>query len=326
LLVYEDNNANVSATTTTSTVKGNAAVLPSLPDASKVYDDIDLSSGSFAGCGVVNVKRNVHAYKKLSMVTREEFARSELSLPDMEYDSFGFWLDCDAERLGKVMTSEGLGNGIHALSHAILAVAPLFVPCVMNDVQCDHSIFRPTRVAVFDARAGGSGICAQLWKFVFVPNGLIQAAIRLLQDCPSCSMDAGYEGGCPACIQVSECSKFNDFLCKSSALIIGNHLMKRLKQTDLYKKNARELGNDRGNDGEETNNGENSYITKPQPEVSRCIEDTSDVLSPRRKAREKAMRKAKDISSARERLVVVGRPSWPMDRSDGGPSRQENHE
>ena len=43
----------------------------------------DASFGSFAGCGVVTVKRNVHGYKKMSVVTRDEISRSELVLPDM---------------------------------------------------------------------------------------------------------------------------------------------------------------------------------------------------------------------------------------------------
>ena len=295
--------------------KNEDSVAPLAPDVSKIYDDMDLPLGSFAGCGVVNVKRNVHGYKKLSMVTREEFARSELSLPDMEYDSFGFWLDCNAERLCTVMTSESLGHGIHALSHAILACAPLFVPCLSNDVQCDHSVYHPTRVTIFDARAGGSGVCAQLWKSVFIPNGLVVAAIDLLQACPSCSVDLGYGGGCPACIHAGECIKFNDYLCKWSGLIIANHLLRRIKRTDQYKKNAMEL---QGRENEEKRED------KPLEKVARTI-DAGDVSSPRRKAREKAMKNAKDISSSRERLVVVGRVSWPMDRSVSA-SKQEGYE
>ena len=88
--------------------------------------------------------------------------------------------------------------------------------------------------------AGGSGITAQSWKFVFQPKGLIQAAVDLLECCSSCSEDRGYDGGCPACIQAGECIKFNDFLSKSSALIIGKILLKRMEQTELYKLNKKE--------------------------------------------------------------------------------------
>ena len=279
-------------------------------DVTEIYSENDSNlTGtplSFAGCGVVTVKRNVHGYKKMSMVTREEISRSELSLPDMEYDTFAFWLDCDAEVLGPTMTGEDFGHGVHALSHAILAVAPLFVPCVMSDVQCDHSIYRPTKVCIFDARAGGSGICAQLWKSVFVEKGLVEAAIDLLESCPSCDGDSGYDGGCPACLQTGECIKFNDFLCKSSGLIIARHLFQRLKKTDEYTQNSLKLESD------------------SEPSKLARSDNASDVASPRRKARELAMRKAKDISSASKRQMVVGRPSWPMDRSDGPAGRQVN--
>ncbi|KAL3943355.1 MAG: hypothetical protein SGBAC_002596 [Bacillariaceae sp.] len=284
---------------------------PVVEDVSTIYSD-DPTSTSFAGCGVVNIKRNVHGYKKLSLVTREELSRSELSLPDMEFDSFGFWIDCDPNVMGPMFSGDTFGYGIHALSHAILAVAPLFVPSVMSDVQCDHSIYHPTRLCIFDARAGGSGICAQLWKTVFIENGLIESAINLMESCSSCSHDHGYSGGCPACLQAGECIKFNDYLCKSSGLVIAKHLLKRLKQTDAYLYNTKKQAEADAADVEET----------PQ-KLARTSRESPDIASPRRKARERAMRSAKDISGANQRQMVVGRPSWPMDRSEGS-SRQEN--
>jgi DEAD/DEAH box helicase domain-containing protein len=134
----------------------HSPIHPSMPG-----DVVDASLGSFAGCGVLTLKRNVHGYKKVSLVTREELSRSELSLPDMEFDTFGFWLDCDAAVLGSMMRPQDFGYGVHALSHAICNVAPLFVPCVLNDVQCDHSFYNPTRAMIFDAR--GKNIPASLF-------------------------------------------------------------------------------------------------------------------------------------------------------------------
>jgi DEAD/DEAH box helicase domain-containing protein len=131
---------------------GAAASNESPMGPSSPIDDFGVSAGSFAGCGVLTVKRNIHGYKKLSLVTGEELSRSELALPDMEFDTFGFWLDCDASGLGRTMSPQNFGYGIHALCHAICNVAPLFVPCVLNDVQCDHSFYNPTRAVIFDAR------------------------------------------------------------------------------------------------------------------------------------------------------------------------------
>ena len=247
------------------------------------------------------------------MVTREEISRSELALPDMEFDSIAFWLDCDAEVLSPHLGDMAFGHGVHALSHAIVAVAPLFVPCTVSDVSCDHSVYGPTRVTIFDTRAGGSGICAQLWKCVFTPNGILERALNLLEECPSCSDDVTYDGGCPACLHAGECIKFNDYLSKSSGLVIGKHMLKRLKETKEYKRAKEVLS---ANDEMDVRSNDENDCTKVRRSIT-----AKDVTSPRRKRRERAMRKAKDLVCAGDRQVVVGRPSWPMDRSDG--PRQE---
>jgi DEAD/DEAH box helicase domain-containing protein len=281
-------------------------------------DGVDASFGSFAGCGVVTVKRNVHGYKKVSIVTRDEISRSELSLPDMEFDTFAVWIDCDPSGIGKSMTQDEFAHGIHALSHAICNVSPLFVPCVINDVQCDHAVYKPTRVVIFDARAGGSGIVAQLWRHVFRPDGLIHAAIDLLDSCSSCADDRGYTGGCPACIQVGECIKFNDFLCRRSALIIAQHMLSRMQTTDLYKKNEIDL---KAVEEAEMDIDIVKESSSQMPPRKRSV--AKEAMSPRRRKRERAMRAAKDMDHARQRQVVVGRPSWPMDRSEGSPRQQQ---
>jgi ATP-dependent helicase YprA (DUF1998 family) len=143
---------------------------------------------------------------------------------------------------------------------------------------------------------------------VFKPDGLLQAALDLLSSCPSCSDDRGYTGGCPACIQAGECIKFNDFLCKSSALKIGKHLLARMQKTELYKKNEKESKEELAGVSE-ASDSETSTCEKKQRE--------KDMSSPRRKKRQRAVRAAKDIERARQRQMVVGRPSWPLDRSNG---------
>jgi DEAD/DEAH box helicase domain-containing protein len=132
---------------------------------------------------------------------------------------------------------------------------------------------------------------------------LIQAAIDLLECCSSCSDDRGYDGGCPACIQAGECIKFNDFLSKSSALIIGKNLLKRMEQTEVYKLNKNE------NDAV-GNNEEKKHVA-------------TYIASPRTIKRQRILRAARDMEPARQRQMVIGRPSWPMDRSDGPPQHQQ---
>lgn len=258
-------------------------------------DTEDNTEGAFAGCGVITIKRTVHGFKKLSLITRAELSRHELQLPEMEYDSFGLWIDCEAEILIPFLGSK-YGEGIHALSHALLAVAPLFQPCVRADLECDHAAFNPTRICLFDERAGGSGTCAELWKSLFKPNGLLEAAIDLLANCSSCRQEEN-DLGCPACIQSGQCLKFNQFLSRSSGLVIGRRMLKRLHQSDLYKDTA----------------------TPKTLERNQPMEDST----PRKKARAQALRHAKDMAAAKERLFVVGRPSWPTEQDDTPGRRQE---
>ena len=153
----------------------------------------DLCTGCVAGSGVVTVKRTVHGYKKLSLVNRVELSRSEISLPPMEYDTNALWIDTEASVLAEYMPD--YDKGVHALSHAILAVAPLFVPCNSSDLDCDHSHYACTRVLLFDVRAGGAGTCAQLWKYFFHPDGVLKAAIDLLSECPLECDGGHYKGG-----------------------------------------------------------------------------------------------------------------------------------
>lgn len=244
---------------------------------------------AFAGCGAVSVKRQVRGYKKLSIVNFSEISRTELSLPPIEYDTFGLYICSDHSSLAHVL-GERYGPGVHALSHALLAVAPMFAPgLTRGDVECDHSYYAPTQIILFDARAGGSGCVHRLWTCFFQPKNILDAAIELLK-CPSCQLDSRYDGGCPACLHASNCLKFNQHLSRSAAIVIAERMLVRVKATDLYQQNAA-INHD-------------EHLTKKENSV-----DTT----PRRKARRTAMQNAKEMHSARGRQFVVSRPSWPLD-------------
>jgi hypothetical protein len=85
-------------------------------------------------------------------------------------------------------------------------------------------------------------------------------------------------------------------------VLIAKSMLDRIKQTSLYKQNdAATKGNDDSADASESVSFEG---TKPS---------VADVTSPRRKARAAALRDAKNLKSARDRQIVVGRPTWPLD-------------
>jgi DEAD/DEAH box helicase domain-containing protein len=246
---------------------------------------------NFAGCGAVSVKRQVRGYKKMSSINYSEISRTELSLPPIEYDTFGLFVCADPSSLSG-MLDECYGPGVHALSHALCAVAPLFAEGLsVNDVECDHEYYAPTRVILFDQRAGGSGGVQRLWECFFrEQNNILEAAIDLLKNCSSCLSDPNYDNGCPACIHASQCLKFNAHLSRSAAIAIGERMLQRIRTTDLYKGTIALDSTDFGDNKEGV--------------------DTT----PRRRARQNAMRQAKELHSARDRQFVVGRVTWPLDQ------------
>ena len=250
------------------------------------------TSMTLIGCGEVNVKRQVHGYKKLSLITRQEIGRFELSLPSLEYDTFGIYVSADPSFLQPTL-GDLFGPGVHALSHALLAVAPIYDPGLQrDDLECDHSHWEPTQIVLFDQQAGGSGCVERLWRYFFQQeDNIVQAAVDLLRECTQCSADKNYDYGCPACIHAHSCLTFNMHLSKKAAIAIGERMLLRLKQTELYKQNLQE--------------------SKDETETT-----------PRRMMRNKKMKQAKELHSARERSFVVGRPSWPLDPGTGQ-NRQE---
>ncbi|KAL3782980.1 hypothetical protein HJC23_003136 [Cyclotella cryptica] len=179
-----------------------------------------------AGRGIVTVKRSVYGYKKLSHVHRKELSRTSIILPSMEFDTSAMWIDADAINLRDVIVD--FDSGVHALSHAMVAVAPIFTACASPDIDCDHSRFECTKILLFDTRAGGSGTTSHLYEKLTV---LVQSAVELLDDCTSCHLEAKYDGGCPGCLHSVPCDNFQQNLSRSAGIIIGKHLLERLQNS-----------------------------------------------------------------------------------------------
>ena len=141
-------------------------------------------------------------------------------------DTHGVWLDADAVNLREVI--QNYDAGVHALSHAMVAVAPIFTPCTSSDVDCDHARFECTRILLYDKRAGGCGITHALYDQIFE---ILVAALDMLGDCTSCTTEVKYDGGCPGCLQCVPCDNFQEDLSRIAGLKIGRYLLKRFKES-----------------------------------------------------------------------------------------------
>ncbi|KAL7541610.1 hypothetical protein ACHAXR_013351 [Thalassiosira sp. AJA248-18] len=240
-------------------------------------------TATVAGHGVVTVKRTVHGYKKLSHVNRKELSRTVITLPPMEYDTYALWIDADAAYLRDVIFD--FDGGVHALSHALVAVAPLFVSCTSSDIDCDHSRHDTTRILLYDQRAGGSGVTAQLYGFIVEA---LQAAVNLLEECTSCYSVKGYDGGCPACLQSVPCDNFHQDLSRSAGTRVGNHLIKRLRSSNL----------------------------NPQKKTTRGDNELEDGVSAKNNHVQSKLSSDNDMqSSIKPKNIVIGRATW-MDSKD----------
>jgi ATP-dependent helicase YprA (DUF1998 family) len=300
-VVKQLERAEIRAPSTSSRNESGAGTDPNIDGPTQTL--VGEINYTFAGCGAITVKRSVHGYQKLSLITRAELSRTELSLPPLEFDTFGLWIDTEADVMTSVL-GDSYGPGVHALSHALLAVAPLFAEgLVRSDLECDHSFYAPTMVMLFDERAGGSGSSERLWKSLFYPNSILEAAVELLEECSSCCWESGYDGGCPACLHASNCIKFNMHLSRSAGAVIGKRIIQRIQETDLYKQFANAASDEASAKGDE---GQPHSTQSEKP------------ITPRRKARSKALQSAKEMRSARDRQFVVGRPSWPLDGDETG--------
>jgi len=312
-----------------------------------------LSIGVVASNGVVNIKRKVWGYAKLSLITRNELSRTELSLPTMEYDTNAFWIDTEAPILK--YTLQCYDEGVHALSHAVLAVSHLFVSsnCLGGDtvdMDCDHSYRNATRLIMFDVRpGGGTHTIEQMWNCLDL---VLAEAIKLLDECDTCSNnyiktqramkgdesdDDDYDGGCPACLQSCPCLAFHHGLSRGAGLIIGRRMLQRLEKSGLCdqlraKRSALPLATFRKTTEDDTdtafddsdkqfnkNKGCRNTVDISSP--IKCTSNNVNItlkLSPRKLARDRAFRNAKNLSSARNRNIVIGRMTWPMDHVGGG--------
>lgn len=157
-------------------------------------------------------------FRRIWQGTNQTFDSVDLFLPDYSYESQAAWIRVPhAIRLE--LDNKGLPfrAGLHAASHALLNIMPLYILCNSSDLgtECANphdTRYFPERLLVFDRHPGGIGIAAQAQPLF---AELLQAAVELLTSC-DCTLDMG----CPNCVQYLACSEYNEVLNKPAAIAI----------------------------------------------------------------------------------------------------------
>lgn len=174
--------------------------------------------------GDVKVEHEYYAYKVIDTLTQETIARNPLDdIPLIEFETQALWFEIPFE-LQKQLESEDfdLGGSIHAIEHAMIAMAPALAQISRWDLGGVSIDFDPVKqnpvIYIYDAYRGGIGISELLYEKL---EELLLITSRLIRTC-SCTTP----NGCPACIMSPKCGNGNEPLDKKGANFLLNKLLK----------------------------------------------------------------------------------------------------
>ncbi|URE28847.1 hypothetical protein MUK42_17433 [Musa troglodytarum] len=196
------------------------------------YTDIHVSGGDLAyplvkESGYVKTTAQTNACKvttkwfgfyRISRTSNQILDTVDLNLPTFSYESQAAWLRVP-QSIKTILEAENLPfrSGLHAASHALLNVVPLFIMCNATDLATECVNPHETRafaerILLYDRHPGGIGIAAQV-QLLF--RELLTAALELISTCGCTSTS-----GCPNCIQVLSCGEYNEVIHKDAAVLI----------------------------------------------------------------------------------------------------------
>ena len=144
-----------------------------------------------------------------------------LDLPSSSFSTIGMWFTVP-EQIREEIEDQGLdfAGGLHALEHAIIAMAPMFAMCDRWDIggmsTVEHVDTRKPTVFIYDGFEGGIGISENLYSNI---KPLLEKTLELIETCEC-------KEGCPSCIYSPKCGNGNEPLDKKAAYIILQRLIK----------------------------------------------------------------------------------------------------
>ncbi|MFX0104460.1 MAG: DEAD/DEAH box helicase [Candidatus Hodarchaeota archaeon] len=168
--------------------------------------------------GNVKVEHEYYSYKTIDTLTQEIRSRHPLvDIPIIDFESQALWFLIPFE-YQKELELEGynLGGTIHAIEHAMIAMAPTLAQISRWDLGGVSIDFDPVKqqpiIYIYDAYRGGIGISEALFYNL---NELLKITYKLISSCSCKSSD-----GCPVCIMSPKCGNNNDPLDKNGALYL----------------------------------------------------------------------------------------------------------
>lgn len=170
------------------------------------------------GVGKVDVTEYYTHYRLMSY--EEVLDIKPLDLPPLNFSSEGFWITISSDIVTEIEEQKlDLAGGIHAIEHAMIAVAPIHAMCDKRDlggVSTEYHLDtqKPT-IFVYDGFEGGIGISEKLYSLL--PD-LLETTLKLVKDCKC-------HEGCPSCIYSPKCGNNNEPLDKKTSILLLEKLL-----------------------------------------------------------------------------------------------------
>ena len=150
----------------------------------------------------------------------EVIGREPIELPPLNFSTVGTWFTVP-EEIREEVEHQGLDfeGGLHAVEHAMIAMAPMYAMCDRWDIgglsTPLHSDTGCPTIFIYDGFEGGIGISETLYTKI---NELWNKTLQLIDNCEC-------QDGCPSCIYSPKCGNENEPLDKKAASIILNRLL-----------------------------------------------------------------------------------------------------
>ncbi len=175
--------------------------------------------------GDVKVSHEYYSYKVVDTMTQETISRIPLTdLPIIEFETQSVWFFVPFEHQKSLeLNGHDLGGTVHAVEHAMIAMAPALAQISRWDLGGLSIDFDPINqqpiIYIYDAFRGGIGISELLYENILE---LMKLARDLIETC-SCTTS----NGCACCVMSPKCGNMNDPLDKKGALFLLNLLLEQ---------------------------------------------------------------------------------------------------
>jgi len=179
--------------------------------------------------GNVKVEHEYYSYKVIDTISQEIRSRHPLvDIPLIEFESQALWFLIPFEYQKEVeLAGYLIGDCIHAIEHAMIAIAPVLAQISRWDLGGVSIDFDPVRqqpiIYIYDAYRGGIGISELLYSHL---EKLLNLSYDLLNSCKC-------EEGCGCCIYSPKCGNQNQNLSKDGAHKLLGKIIESIKREKL---------------------------------------------------------------------------------------------